>query len=191
MHVDLPDDRPRLILSLPDGSEAVLSPLGVDDRWIIEEGFEELSTESRFTRFGQGLGHLSASELTYLSDVDQRSHVAWGLVVDGDGVGIGRYIVMPAAGCAEVALTVIDEWQGRGVGTLLMRVLAAVARADGVAEFCFEFLPENHHVRQMLAAFDIPLVESGSLVEGRIPVSEFPVEDWGDEAVGVLDQARS
>ena len=65
----------------------LLVPIAPDDRHYLEQGLAELSPESRYTRFGQGLESLSDSELDYLTNVDQRSHVVWGAVVDGDGGG--------------------------------------------------------------------------------------------------------
>ncbi len=80
MPVEIPDDRPRLAIRLGDGSEALLSPLTGEDSGLVEEGLDHLSVESRYTRFGRGLSHLSHSELEYLTNVDQRNHVAWGAV---------------------------------------------------------------------------------------------------------------
>ncbi len=77
----------------------MLRPLLKADRRFIEGGLEELSVESRYARFGQGVGRLSRRELDYLSDVDQRSHVAWGAAVDRRVAGVGRYIVTDD-GCA-------------------------------------------------------------------------------------------
>ncbi|MEE9534584.1 MAG: hypothetical protein V3W06_09195, partial [Acidimicrobiia bacterium] len=70
MPVEIPDDRPRLTIWLRDGSEVLLSPLSAEDSGLIEEGLDHLSVESRYTRFGQGVGHLSHSELEYLTNVD-------------------------------------------------------------------------------------------------------------------------
>jgi len=191
MRVDISEDRPRLELELPDGLVVWVSPLTLDDRHVVEEGFDELSQESKFSRFGLGLGHLTASELDYLTDVDQRDHVAWGVSsVESEGMGVGRYIITGGSPCAEIALTVMDEWQGKGVGTLLLRVLGAIAKADGVDEFCFRFVPGNEQVRKMLQGIEVQFDETDGLMEGRMPVSVIPDSDWDHTAVELLAQFR-
>ncbi len=190
MRVDIPADRPRLELQLSDGMTIWLSPLLSGDKHSLEEGFEELSLESRYNRFGQGLGHLTESELNYLTNIDQRYHVAWGAsTMESEGIGIGRYIVT-AHGCAEVALTVMDDWQGRGVGKLLLRVLAAIARSDGVSQLCFKFVPGNRQIRAMLQGIEVEFDETDGLMSGALPIESIPAPDWEDDAVAVLDQVR-
>jgi GNAT superfamily N-acetyltransferase len=174
MRVEIPPERPRVHTVLADGSAATLLPFSPDDRQYLVEGLAEMSMESRFSRFGQGRQNLTAGEWDYLSEVDQHRHVAWVAVVEGNGAGVGRYIVGPE--CAEVAITVLDRYQGRGVGTALFVALVAVARADGVAELCFEVLPTNRKVLEALAGVHAEVVESGGLVEGRVAVADLPVD---------------
>ena len=191
MPVDIPDDRPRVTIRLRDGSAALLSPLTAEDSGFVEEGLDHLSVESRFTRFGRGLSHLSHSELEYLTDVDQRDHVAWGAVVDGEVAGVGRYIRVPEIGCAEIAVTVIDEFQHRGLGTVLFEALAAIARADGVDAFCFVVVPDNRPVRRLLERLDVQLIGSESLLEGRLAVADLPIGVHDAEITSVMNQVRS
>lgn len=191
MPVDIPDDRPRVTIRLRDGSAALLSPLTAEDSGLVEEGLDHLSVESRFTRFGRGLSHLSHSELEYLTDVDQRDHVAWGAVVDGEVAGVGRYIRVPEIGCAEIAVTVIDEFQHRGLGTVLFEALAAIARADGVDAFCFVVVPDNRPVRRLLEGLDVQLIGSESLLEGRLAVADLPIGVHDAEITSVMNQVRS
>ena len=190
MTVIIAEDRPRLTMPLRDGSEALLSPLTAEDSDLLEEGLEHLSIESRFARFGQGLSHLSHSEVEYLTNVDQRDHVAWGAIVDGEAAGAGRYIRVPVAGCAEIAVTVIDEFQRRGLGVLLFEALAAVARVDGVEAFCFEIVPDNMVVRRILDKLEVSLTETDSLLEGRISLTDIWVGSREDEMVLVMNEAR-
>jgi acetyltransferase len=191
MPVEIPDDRPRLTIWLRDGSEVLLSPLSAEDSGLIEEGLDHLSVESRYTRFGQGVGHLSHSELEYLSNVDQRTHVAWGAAVDGEVAGVGRYIWISEIGCAEIAVTVVDEFQYRGLGTLLFGALTAIARADGVEAFCFVIVPDNRPVRQALQRLDVELTVSDSLLEGKLVVAELPTGVYDAEMISVMNQVRS
>ncbi|TDI51072.1 MAG: GNAT family N-acetyltransferase [Acidobacteria bacterium] len=190
MPVEIPDDRPRLTIRLRDGSEALLSPLTAEDSDLVEEGLDHLSVESRYTRFGRGLSHLSHSELEYLTNVDQRNHVAWGAVVDGEVAGVGRYIRIPEIGCAEIAVTVIDEFQYRGLGTLLFEALTAIARSDGVEAFCFVVVPDNRPVRRILERLDVQLTESVSLLEGKLAVADLPTGVHDVEMISVMNQVR-
>jgi GNAT superfamily N-acetyltransferase len=190
MPVTIAEDRPRLTVRLRDGSEALLSPLTAEDGDLLEEGLDHLSIESRFARFGQGLSHLSHSEVEYLTNVDQRDHVAWGAIVDDEIAGAGRYIRIPTAGCAEIAVTVIDEFQRRGLGMLLLEALAAVARVDGVESFCFEIVPDNLPVRHILKRLEVPLTESQGLLEGRIALTDIWRASHEDEMVSVMNETR-
>ncbi len=191
MHVDLAADRPRLTLALEDGSEVTLSPLLPEDRPLLVDGLQHLSPESRFTRFGQGLGGLSAAELEYLSNVDQRTHVAWGASIDDDSAGVGRYICLEEDGVAEIAVTVIDRYQRRGLGTLLFAALAAVARHDGVLAFRFEMVPGNQALGPMTRGIEMELDEQEGLVVGLFPVADVPPHPYEAEIVGVMEAARN
>lgn len=191
MRIDLSDDRPRLEIELEDGTVVLLSPLGVEDRELLVEGLTELSPESVYSRFGQGRGPLSESELNYLSDVDLRDHVAWGGAIDGEGAGVGRYIITEDRSCADIAVTVLDRFQQRGLGTLLFRALAAVGRADGVEEFCFEFVPDNIPVQRIVGDLDVSLDDSGTAVLGRVSLSDIPEFEMDELFVTVIEQARA
>ncbi len=191
MKIELPEDRPRLVLRLADGADVLMSPLVSGDRLLLVEGLAELSIESRYTRFGQGRGSLSEAELDYLSNIDLRNHVAWGVAVDGEGAGVGRYIRLHDGDEAEIAVTVLDRYQRRGLGTLLFRALTAVARSDGISEFIFELVPENVPVRRMVSGLDISLEDSDSALIGRVSLEDIPAHEREDELVAVMEQARS
>lgn len=191
MRIELSDDRPRLEIELSDGARALLSPLAVDDRMLLVEGLSELSPESVYSRFGQGRGSLTEAELDYLADVDLRDHVAWGVAIEGDGAGVGRYIVVEDRSCAELAVTVLDQFQRRGLGTLLFRALTAVARADGIDEFCFEFVPDNLPVQRIVRGLDLVLDDSGTALLGRVSLAEIPQSELDADFVRVIEEARA
>src|SRR4029077_15156393 len=67
-------------------------------------------------------------------------------------VGGGRYIVTEP-GKAEIAFVVIDDYQGQGLGTLLMRHLAVIARRAGLKQLIAEVLPENAAMRKVFSRF--------------------------------------
>lgn len=190
MRFDLPDDRPRLETTANDGGLIALSPIVETDRDVLAAGLEELSAESRHSRFGQAVAKLSQSELDYLSSVDQRDHVAWGAIIDGEVAGVGRYIVAAPGDCAEVAVTVIDAHQRRGVGTVLSRALVAVARHDGVRELYFEAQADNTAVIHVMEALGLALFTADGTIGGMVRVADLPVDPVEADAIAVIESVR-
>lgn len=190
MKIVIPADRPRVDLTLVDGSTATLSPILKTDREFFEKGLAELSLDSRFSRFGQGVSSLSQQELDYLTDVDQRHHVAWGAAIGDEAAGVGRYIV-DEAGSAEIAVTVLDAMQRRGVGRVLLEALVAVARADGVHEVYFEALADNEAVMGAVSGIEVTPFVTDGYIERRIRISELPTSPHDSEFVSVIEEVRA
>ena len=186
----IPDQRPTLSVSLRDGSVAELRPVLPDDRPLVAEGLSRMSLESRFARFGTGVDHLSDAELDYLTRVDHVNHVAWGALVDGSPAGVGRYVRFPAQDCAEVAVTVVDEYQHRGLGRLLFDAVVASARANEINEVCFAVQPFNVAVRGILSDVDLDLDDVDGLVEARVRTSDIPPTDHDPGFVELLAAYR-
>lgn len=191
MRIVLPADRPKYEMPIEDGSIVTLSPILKTDREFLEKGLQELSIDSRFARFGQGVAGLSQRELDYLTDVDQRRHVAWGATLGEEAAGVGRYIVPDEGGCPELAVTVIDRFQGRGVAKALLEALIAVARADGLEEFCFESRGDNRGVKRLLAEIEIGKMMSGGTLQRRIRLSDFPESSREEDLLAVVDEVRA
>ena len=131
---------------LPDGTRLVVDPLSPEDRDELREGIEHLSPDSRYRRFFTPVTHVSTQQLTYLTTLDHVQHEALAAVDPdtGRGVAVARYVlVSDTPDTAEVALAVLDEWQGRGVGRALLRRLAALARRRGIVRFTGLMLTGN------------------------------------------------
>jgi GNAT superfamily N-acetyltransferase len=116
----------------------------------------QMSPESRYHRFFMAAAKLSEGQLRYLTEVDQQDHVAWVAVDPATpqqrGLGIARFVRSSAdRSLAEMALTVIDAWQGKGLGTCLMGVLYLMARTRGIRALRGVVLPENRAVTHWLA----------------------------------------
>ena len=136
-----------------DGAGFLVRPIAPDDRAALQAAFLSLSEETRYRRFLRPINRLGESELTHLTVVDHRDHEAL-VAVDEQGliVGVARYIrLADRPDAAEVAVTVADEWQGRGVGTELLGDLIARAREEGVDRFVAMCLASN---RDMLILFE-------------------------------------
>lgn len=142
---------------LRDGTRVLIRMVGPDDRTQLEQGFERLSTRSRYLRFHAVVEQLSDEQLRYLTEVDQVDHVAW-LALDLDapehpGIGVARFVRLDdEPNVAEAAVTVLDEYQGRGLGTELLHVLAAAAVQRGITTFRAYVLGENRAMLHVLEA---------------------------------------
>jgi len=123
---------------LRDGSMVLIRQVQAADAPLVADGFARLSADSRATRCLGAKKELSPAELRYLTEVDHHDHEALGALEHpgGPGVGIARYIRYsgdPEA--AEIAVTVVDDWQGRGLGTELIRQLSGCAWRAGIRRF--------------------------------------------------------
>lgn len=141
---------------LSDGSRVLLRPIGPADRDLIADGFERLSPQSRYRRFFAPLRTLSGHVLDYLTSIDSIDHFAWGALGrrnDGGwlGVGVSRYVRLPEdPEAADAAVTVVDDWQGRGLGRILLDALVQEALANGITRFEGEVLVENRPMQELL-----------------------------------------
>ena len=125
---------------LRDGRRVLVRPIGPDDRERLQVGLHQLSPQSRYHRFHAAVSELSPEQLRQLTEVDQVNHLAW-IALDpalpGEpAVGVARCIRLPTARrTAEVAVTVLDAYQGRGLGTLLLGMLSQAAAAQGIRSY--------------------------------------------------------
>lgn len=143
------------MVRLGDGTEVFLRRLGPDDGPLLAAGFARLSDQSRYRRFLAPVPHLTDSLLASLTAVDGKDHRAWVTVVrdkkEVPGVGLVRWIRTRNPAVADMALTVLDDYQGRGLGTLLVDVAVLDAAAHGVGRFEGLVLTENVPSRRLLS----------------------------------------
>jgi GNAT superfamily N-acetyltransferase len=150
---------------LRDGSEVVIDQVHRTDAGMLAEGFARLSEETRRLRFLTAKPRLSAEEVRYFTQVDHHDHEAIGAMVPtGErGVGLARYIRDPDdPEVAEIAITVADDWQGRGLGTELLRRITARAREEGICRFAALVDADNDTMIQLLHEIDGEVRETGS-----------------------------
>jgi len=124
--------------------------LGPHDGAVLDAVFAGLSAMSRFTRFHGAVPRLSARMRAQLAAVDGRTHMALGAFVGPEPVGIARLIVV-GPGRADLAVEVVDAWQGNGIGARLVREVVALGRERGITEVVAEVLAENTAMRRVLA----------------------------------------
>lgn len=176
---------------LRDGTEAIVVPLVRTDRATLAAEFETLSPESQRRRFLAPVHHLSEEMLAHLvDDVDGVDHVALVLCVETapatfDPVALARIVrYADVPDTADLAVTVKDAWQGRGVATVLLEVLMR-HRPPGVQRIVTEVFKDNPASLGMLRRLG-PVTEQdngfgvyGVVVEldavpGRTPVEAAP-----------------
>ncbi len=140
-------------IELRDGSRVRIRRLRDSDSELLLQGFRRLSPESRYRRFLAPTPTLSAGTVRYLVEIDHHDHEAL-IAVDeqsGEGVGVARYVRdMARPDAAEVAVTVVDDWQGRGLGTLLLEGITMRAREEGVDTFTALMLVDNRAMMDLL-----------------------------------------
>ena len=138
---------------LRDGSNVLVRPVRPDDKPLFVTGFERLSEESRYLRFMGYKKVLSLRDLEFFTELDHADHEAIAAIdpFTGEGLAVARYMRYPHdPAAAEAAVVVIDAWQGRGLGSVLLERLVATARANGIERFEATLFTEN---KAMLALF--------------------------------------
>ena len=138
-----------------DGGAIRIRAIRGDDQGLLHAHFRGLSEKSVYFRFMGIRRDLSAEDLKGLTELDFKSHVGLAATITQDGrerfIGVGRYICGADPTRAEVAFAILDEFQGRGIGTLLLEHLSLIADANGVAEFEADVLGENRPMLELFA----------------------------------------
>jgi len=162
---------------LRDGSRVRIRQGHSSDKELLLRGFERLSDESRYRRFLAPMPELSEAMVRDLIDVDH--HDLEAIVAlnaeTGEGISVARYVRHAnRPDTAEVAVTVLDDWHRRGLGTLLLEVTGARARKEGITNFSGLMLASN---REMMDVFEslgpVRIVDRElSTVEIEMPIPE-------------------
>jgi GNAT superfamily N-acetyltransferase len=145
-----------VVEGLRDGRSVTIRALMPEDRSAMLSAAARVSAQSLYRRFFGAKRGFTEREVDFFVNVDFVKHVALVAALNESGentiIGAGRYIATQP-GAAELAFAVIDEYQGRGIGTLLLKHLAIVARESGVQQLTAEVLPENAPMLAMFRKF--------------------------------------
>ncbi|MEZ6184928.1 MAG: GNAT family N-acetyltransferase [Planctomycetota bacterium] len=134
-----------------DGRRYRIRPVRPDDAERLRAGFATLSPETVYRRFHYALNALSDDALRYLTHLDYQQHLALIALDEGGGtVGVARYYLPEDAEFAEAAVVVGDAWQGQGVGSALLKLLAQAAETRGIAGFEGYVQRDNLLMRRMV-----------------------------------------
>ena len=135
---------------LGDGDAAYIRPLTPDDAPALLAFHERQSSDSVYRRFFSPKPTLSERELRHFTDVDMVDRVALAVELHDEFIAWASYERWAGRNEAEAAFMVDDEHHGRGIATLLLEHLAAIARSNGIDRFTAEVLADN---RGMLSVF--------------------------------------
>jgi RimJ/RimL family protein N-acetyltransferase len=144
---------PEVTTILRDGTPILLREARAEDAQLVRLGFDQLSDRSRQFRFLRAMPRLSDDDLSFLAGAET-NEVIGALDLSGgeaEPVGLARYVRLPVRHeVAEVAVTVVDSHQDRGLGTLLFGCLARQAAQSGLKGFAALVHHDNHRMRGLL-----------------------------------------
>jgi len=159
---------------LRDSTVILIRAIHPDDKESLLRHFHGLSPESVYRRFFSPKRSLSDDDLRQLTELDFVNHVGLAATTEWDGderfIGIGRYIRMENPAHAEVAFAVLDDHQGHGIATVLLKHLAKIARMNGVIRFEADVLGSNQPMIEVFGNSGFRASESyeGGVVRVRL-----------------------
>src|SRR5450631_424188 len=135
------------------GEVVTIRPIRIADTEMEAAFMRGLSPQTKRYRFLGCVKELSISELTRLCDVDGRHSMAFVATIRDAGreteIGVSRYAPNSSADVREIAVTVADDWQRKGLGTTLMKQLIRSARDNGVKHLYSIDLADNMGMRAL------------------------------------------
>ncbi|MFB9156141.1 bifunctional acetate--CoA ligase family protein/GNAT family N-acetyltransferase [Chromobacterium violaceum] len=139
---------------LHDGTPVMIRPIRPEDADMQQAFVRNLSEESRYNRYLSSIKQLSQSMLVRFTQLDYDREMALAMTRDGEGgeemLAVARFITDPDNEACEFALEVADDWQGRGIGTLLMQALFDAAREQGLKLMRGEVLAGNKGMLKLM-----------------------------------------
>lgn len=137
-------------LQLADGTNITIRPIRPEDASIEQSFVHELSPQSKYFRFMQGLNELTQQMLVRFTQLDYSRELALIAVLDSHDketeLGVARYVINPDGDSCEFALVIADEWQNRGIGSHLMSALIESSRQRGIKRMEGEILTHNNNM---------------------------------------------
>lgn len=148
---------PYATATLADGRQALVRPMNPSDFEAERAFITALSPRARRYRFQEQIGEPSPEMVAKLVDVDHANDEAF-VALDGEGpdaaiVGVSRYAVGTDPETCEIAVTVLDAWQGQGLGTALLARLIEAAKARGLKRMVSLDFAENQEMTHLAHHF--------------------------------------
>ena len=158
VHGGLPSDYPREYerdVTLKDGSCVGIRPVLPEDEPRLVTLHGRLSPHTAHQRFFTVMKRLPPDWAYHFANVDYRRRMA--LVVERDLewrpelIAVARYEPSDDEDCVEIAIVVQDYWQGKGLGTILLKEILGAGDANGIRRFRAYVLDDNHRMLAMLS----------------------------------------
>jgi acyl-CoA hydrolase/GNAT superfamily N-acetyltransferase len=167
IHILQPELKARYVLD--DGTPINVRPMHPTDEKFVRGLFQSLSEQTKYYRFMSHITKVPQRQIQNFVYIDYRSEMAIvGTIPEAHGdeiIAIGRYYIVPQTNRAEVAFVVHDDWQNRGIGTFLFKLLVMIAKQNGIEGFNAEVLIEN---KPMLTVLHKGEGKLSSRTEGRV-----------------------
>lgn len=162
-------------VALRDGTEVIIRAIVPADAPLLQELVRRLSPESIFLRFLTRLKELGRPQAERLANVDYQTQMALVATLGPDVIGVARYApaMGQGPGYVEAAVVVEDEYQSRGLGTLLLTRLADYAREHDVEAFVASIHPSNERIMRFIR-------KSGLRNESRIEAGLWEIRVYLD-----------
>jgi GNAT superfamily N-acetyltransferase len=183
----------RESVKLSDGETVELRLVQPEDASLLLQGFERFSPASRYKRFLSAKQRLSDEEVRYLTCVDGENHFAIGAVRKNDegkeeGLAIARFVrFRKRPDVAEAAIAVLDAYQSKGLGKILLSRLVEAARERGIDRFEGEIVRDNVPVLRLVRAMGSEVNSEGieDSLNFSVPIVDSP-DDSGETALDKL-----
>ena len=175
-------DTAPVLCTLRDGTAAGLRPSYPGDQHELVKREPLFSASTRYQRF-LGAADITPALARYLAKVDYLDHFTWVAVGSADvSVGGDTYVRSASdRALADISFLIEDEFQGRGLGTLLMGAIAIAARRNGISHFCADVLAENAPMRAILDHAGMMERAQAGVVHGYVAVPDpgkFGITPW-------------
>ena len=139
------------------GESVTIRSIDPADSVMEGEFIRNLSAETKHYRFLGGVKELAPEELKRLCNVDGRHSMAFVATVNKNGheteIGVSRYVEYPSEGAGELAITIADAWQHKGLDRLLLKQLITYAKAHGIKQLYSVELADNSAMRELASEF--------------------------------------
>jgi RimJ/RimL family protein N-acetyltransferase len=182
---------PRAI-KLRSGDVVQVRPVRPADAPALARAYASLGEQSRYQRFFTAMPELPQGTLQAATDVDHHDHEALVAVPlsSADIVGECRFVRRAdQPDTADAGVTVVDAWQGRGLGSALLALLSQRALDAGIEYFTAEILADNRAMLALLPALGRVETDSlGPVVSARVEIAE-PPEQAGENRLDLLTAA--
>ncbi|MBX7106871.1 MAG: GNAT family N-acetyltransferase, partial [Gemmataceae bacterium] len=170
--------------ALKDATPVLIRPIRPTDESLLHRLFYRLSQETIYRRFFAAKKYMPHENLQRFCTIDYENDMTLvGSITEGErerSIGIATYNVDQTTGLAEVAFIVDDAYQGRGLGTLLMRRLTEIAEARNVRGFTAMVLTGNVPMMRVFEKCGYPIEKTseGDVMRLRIPFDQATRKAW-------------